>query len=520
MQAVYAKTNNRINHFRTMRKSIPFIAAGCLVAQTAVAQKQPHIILIMTDQQRADAIGCCGNENIITPHLDSLAADGCFFSNAYTSTPSSTPARAGLLTGMSPWHHGMLGYGAVAEHYRYEMPRMLRDCGYLTLGIGKMHWTPQNATHGFHATIIDESGRVESPYFMSDYRKWFQTVAPGKDPDLTGIGWNAHGASEYRLPEEVHPTAWTGDIAVSTIEHYDGQAPLFLKVSFARPHSPYDPPRRILDMYGDIEMDGPAKGEWSRHIGEDITDPKAAPEAAFGQFGDEYVKNSKKHYYASVTFVDEQVGRIIRALKDKGMYDDAVICFVSDHGDMMGDHNHWRKTYAYEGSAAIPFIVKLPESIYGEQGKGTVSDLPVELRDILPTFLDAAGGIVPEDMDGMSLLPLIKGKNTEWRRWIDLEHAECYSQDNYWCALTDGKIKYIRFLRSGREQLFDLTADPAESTDLSADRRYRKELEELRKAMAEHLSERGEGWVKDGKPVVRKSSLLYSPNYPDKKQER
>ena len=388
-----------------MRKSIPFIAAGCLVAQTAVAQKQPHIILIMTDQQRADAIGCCGNENIITPHLDSLAADGCFFSNAYTSTPSSTPARA-------------------------------------------------------------------------------------------------------------------GDMAVSTIEHYDGQAPLFLKVSFARPHSPYDPPRRILDMYGDIEMDGPAKGEWSRHIGEDITDPKAAPEAAFGQFGDEYVKNSKKHYYASVTFVDEQVGRIIRALKDKGMYDDAVICFVSDHGDMMGDHNHWRKTYAYEGSAAIPFIVKLPESIYGEQGKGTVSDLPVELRDILPTFLDAAGGTVPEDMDGMSLLPLIKGKNTEWRRWIDLEHAECYSQDNYWCALTDGKLKYIRFLRSGREQLFDLTADPAESTDLSADRRYRKELEELRKAMAEHLSERGEGWVKDGKPVVRKSSLLYSPNYPDKKQER
>ena len=176
--------------------------------------------------------------------------------------------------------------------------------------------------------------------------------------------------------------------------------------------------RRILDMYGDIEMDGPAKGEWSRHIGEDITDPKAAPEAAFGQFGDEYVKNSKKHYYASVTFVDEQVGRIIRALKDKGMYDDAVICFVSDHGDMMGDHNHWRKTYAYEGSAAIPFIVKLPESIYGEHGKGTVSDLPVELRDILPTFLDAAGGTVPEDMDGMSLLPLIKGKNTEWRRWI------------------------------------------------------------------------------------------------------
>ena len=155
--------------------------------------KSPHIILIMTDQQRADALGCAGNKAVISPNIDRLAAEGHLFRNAYSASPSSTPARAGLLTGMSPWHHGLLGYGQVAERYPYEMPQMLKELGYHALGIGKMHWYPQNVLHGFEATIIDESGRVESPYFMSDYRKWFATQAFGMNPDSTGVEWNAHG---------------------------------------------------------------------------------------------------------------------------------------------------------------------------------------------------------------------------------------------------------------------------------------------------------------------------------------
>lgn len=480
------------------------------------AQKQPNIIFIMTDQQRGDAIGCAGNEKIITPNIDRLAADGYYFRHAYTAAPSSTPARAGLLTGLSPWHHGMLGYGVVAEHYRYEMPRMLRESGYFTLGLGKMHWTPQNATHGFHATLVDESGRVESPYFMSDYRKWFQLVAPGKNPDATGIGWNDHGARVYQLTEEVHPTVWTGNVAVETIRHYEGDRPLFLKVSFARPHSPYDPPQRVLDLYKDIDVDGPVQAEWSSHIGENMTRPEQRSDAPYGQFGEEYVKNSKKHYYASVTFIDEQVGRIIAALKEKGMYDNTIICFTADHGDMMGDHNHWRKTYAYEGSTRIPYIVKFPKSMTTVRPAGSTIDQPVELRDFLPTFLEAAGAEIPADMDGCSLSRLVTQEKPEWRRWIDMEHATCYSNDNYWCALTDGELKYIWFVRTGKEQLFDLRKDPQETRNLVDSRRYRDELATLRAAMVEHLSERGEEWVKDGKLVTRKSTLLYSPNYPRK----
>ena len=339
------------------------VVAGMGAAWLAADAQRPHIILLMTDQQRFDAMGCTSGGTVVSPHLDRLAAEGTLFENAYTSCPSSTPARAGLLTGLSPWHHGLLGYGKVAEHYRYEMPQMLREQGYFTFGIGKMHWFPQRTKHGFHGTLLDESGRTEDPNFTSDYRQWFQLHVPGGNPDATGVGWNAHGARDYQLDERLHPTRWTGDMACELIENYDtARAPLFLKVSFARPHSPYDPPRRLLAPYVDKEIPAPWVGDWCARW-QQPADPKADPEAAFGNFGDDYARRSRRYYYANVTFIDEEIGRIVQALKDKGMYDNALIVFVSDHGDMLGDHYHWRKTYPYEGSAYVPCIVKWPAAV-------------------------------------------------------------------------------------------------------------------------------------------------------------
>ena len=476
-------------------------------------KKPPHIILIMTDQQRWDALGCTGDGTVISPNLDNLAHEGHLFRNAYTSAPSSTPARAGLLTGMSPWNHGLLGYGQVAEHYKYEMPRMLGELGYHTMGIGKMHWHPQNALHGFEMTLLDESGRVESPYFMSDYRKWFNIQAFGLNPDSTNIGWNAHAAKEYALPEELHPTAWTGDRAVELIRGYTSEQPLFLKVSFARPHSPYDPPKRFVDLYKDKKIPAPVVGNWVKQL-EVSTDPEENPEAAIGNFGVAYAQNSRKYYYAAITFIDEQIGRIIDELKSKDMYDNALICFVSDHGDMLGDHYLWRKTYAYEGSAAIPFIVKLPKDTPCKLKEGEEVDVPVELRDLLPTFLVINGMEIPKDMDGLSLLEPMQKEKYSWRKYIDIEHAATYWDNNYWCALTDGKIKYVWYFRSGEEQLFDLSKDPYELQNLAEKKSSQKSLEAMRQAMVEHLAERGEEWVKNGKLVVREKSLLYSPNYP------
>ena len=473
--------------------------------------KQPNIIFIMSDQHRGDTIGCMGNKSVITPNIDRLASEGTLFVSGYTASPSSTPARAGLLTGLSPWHHGMLGYGKVAEKYKYEMPQMMRNLGYYCFGIGKMHWSPQNALHGFHATLIDESGRVESPNFISDYRKWFQLNAPGENPDKTGIGWNDHGAGTYKLDERLHPTAWTGETACEFIRNYDNQRPLFLKVSFARPHSPYDPPKRYLDLYNNVAIPKPSIGDWCGKYAERKTPEQVAKDVAFANLGDEYAVCSRRHYYANVTFIDDQVGKIIKTLKERGMYDNSIICYTADHGDMLGDHYHWRKTYAYEGSTKIPFIIKWPSSMKINNKR---IDKPVELRDFLPTFLTLAGGQIPSDMDGKSLLPLVNEPNPQWRQYIDLEHATCYSPDNYWCALTDGKIKYIWFFHSGNEQLFDLQKDPHELKNLSADKNYAKRLAEMRTAMIEHLKERGDEFVKDGKLVIREKTMLYSPNYP------
>ena len=135
---------------------------SAMVSATAVAADRPNILFLMADQFRGDCLGADGNKIIHTPNIDRLAAEGARFRCAYTSTPSCTPARSGLLTGLSPWHHGMVGYGRVAEKYPREMPAMLHDAGYYALGIGKMHFHPQRCLHGFDMTILDESGREES----------------------------------------------------------------------------------------------------------------------------------------------------------------------------------------------------------------------------------------------------------------------------------------------------------------------------------------------------------------------
>ena len=500
----------------TTRKLLYSALAGISLTPAA-AREKPDIILIMTDQHRGDALGCTSGGVVITPNIDSLAASGYLFTSAYSSTPSSTPARAGLLTGCSPWRHGMLGYGNQAERYPYEMPRMLKDAGYSALAVGKMHYYPQYNTHGYDVVLFDESGRHITEYFESDYRKWFYTNYFGENPDKTGITWNEHRAGTYLLPEEAHPTGWTADRAIEMIDGYESGKPLFLKVSFARPHSPYDPPQRFVDMYDGRTVPAPSTGTWEAEEWRIPKDPSSDKSAFIGNFGQEYACNSKKYYFANITFIDEQIGRIIDALKRNGRYDNSVIIFISDHGDMLGDHYLWRKTYAYEGSAAIPFIIRLPEDIETFLASGSRIDAPVELRDILPTLLDLTGTPRPESMDGMSVLPLIQEKSPAWREYIDLEHARIYWDKNSWTALTDGHFKYIWHCAAGVEQLFDLDSDPGEKHDLSENPEYGRVLEKMREAMVVHLSPRGEKWVKDGKLVIRTEKEIYGPNFPERR---
>ncbi len=478
---------------------------------------KPNIVYIMADQHRFDALGVAGNNVIKTPNLDKMAQDGVIFSSAYSSTPSCTPARSGLLTGMSPWNHGMLGYSRVSQYYFFMLPQALKNAGYYTFGIGKNHWYPQKVLHGFHETLVDESGRVETSGFVSDYRKWFKQVAPGLNPDATGVGWNDYRARVYKLDEKLHPTTWTAQTAVDFIDNYKKSDPFLLKVSFARPHSPYDPPQRFMDMYKTDDMPAPDVGEWAK---------KYAPRSGsgydiwHGDLGVKQAKESRKGYYGAVTFIDEQIGKIITALNNKGIYDNTLIVFFSDHGDMLGDHHMWRKTYAYEGSTHIPMILKWPQGVQAQVARGSTITNPVEIRDVLPTFLDAAGVNIPQHIDGQSMLKLVRGESSDWREYIDLEHSVCYSSKNHWNALTDGKIKYIFFAKNGSEQLFDLTNDPSEKKDLSNDSQYTSILKIWRERMVNHLKERGTEYVRSNKLVSPRKNRLLSPNYPTRLNQK
>jgi arylsulfatase A-like enzyme len=302
-------------------------------------------------------------------------------------------------------------------------------------------------------------------------------------------------------------------MAVDFIEKYSDTRPFLLKVSFHRPHSPYDPPRRFMEMYAEDDMPKPHIGAWAESFA--AHEDPAPFDLWHGDLGLDQTRRSRRGYYGEVTFVDEQIGRIIQALRKRNMYDNTLIVFLSDHGDMLGDHHHWRKTYAYEGSAKIPMLLRWPTDFGCHQMRGQTLFQPVEHRDILPTFLDAAAARIPQHVDGASLLSLIRNPTCKWRSFIDLEHDICYSPQNHWNALTDGRIKYIYHAFDGREQLFNLKDDPGETRDLAADSKYQPALKDWRNRLVLHLAERGPAFVSSGKLIPRPNSTLYSPFYPD-----
>jgi arylsulfatase A-like enzyme len=396
--------------------------------------------------------------------------------------------------------------GGIAQRYPVEMPRALRDAGYHTTAIGKLHYTVQRNLHGYHQGLLDESGRVETPDFRSDYRSWFWSQAPHLDPDATGVGWNDYDARPYALPERLHPTAWIGETAARWIEGYDRSEPFFLKVSFERPHSPYDPPEHFWRRYDDAPLPSAVVAPWAAKYGK--PDGKQS-DAWHGDFGAAQVRRSRQGYYGSIEFVDQQIGRVLEALERRGFTKETLILFLSDHGDMLGDHHLWRKSYAYDASARVPFLMRLTDG-----PRGVVNENLVELRDVLPTFLDAAGAPPSRPLDGRSLIPLVTGKSSDWRDWLDLEHGICYSPDNHWNALADARYKYILHARDASEQLFDLVADPHELRDLSGDPASEPGLRQWRSRMIEHLAPRGDHWVKSGHLVPREKDPDHSPNFP------
>jgi arylsulfatase A-like enzyme len=294
--------------------------------------------------------------------------------------------------------------------------------------------------------------------------------------------------------------------------------------SFARPHSPYDAPAPYFELYERTSLPEPSVGEWaSMH---DVPEDAVRPDAWRGVRSDEEIRRARAGYYGSITHIDHQIGRLLFWLRRNHLLDDTMIVFASDHGDMLGDHNLWRKTYAYEGSAHVPLIVCPPASWYGENAREkrrrAVATEPVTLQDIMPTVLESVGSEIPGSVDGRSMLPLCfeNGADTPWREYVHGEHCECYSSEQEMHYLTDGRMKYIWFPQLHTEQLFDLQRDPGEVRDLAADPHHADELARWRDRLVDALSKREAGLTTaDGKLVSQAGKgPVVSPHYEERMQ--
>ena len=483
--------------------------------------KRPNLVLIMCDQMRGDCLGADGHPDVKTPYLDTIAAEGTLFENAYTACPSCVPARAALLTGMSQCLHGRVGYEDGGNwDYPNMLPAVLSQNGYHTEAIGKMHVHPPLKRCGFNNLALHDGyiGYYRNPnnpwlehQLAHDSYLHFLKSRCGNDADVgdTGIECNAWVARPWIYDEMSHPTNWAVTKSLDFLNLRDRSVPFFLKLSFVRPHPPWDAPAPFFDMYENKELRPPAMGDWAEQRESRIFNSQ------FGSSDEELRRQGLVGYYACITHMDHQIGRLLKFLDQEGVLEDTLIIFTSDHGEMLFDHGLFRKINPYQGSVRIPLLIRAGKNISGSGKQVPVSRGIAELRDIAPTLLDCAGISIPETMDGISLMPHISGKE-KTREYLHGEHSAAgFSESgedfsNHY-IVTENE-KYIWFSQSGREQYFDLANDPREEHDAikTADS---NRVQRLRAMLIRELTDREEGYT-DGVQLIpgRKPVTTLSAN--------
>ena len=469
---------------------------------------KPNIVLIMVDQMRGDCLGVNGNEFIETPNLDMMATEGYNFENAYTAVPSCIASRAAILTGMSQKSHGRVGYeDGVSWNYENTIASEFSKAGYHTQCIGKMHVYPERNLCGFHNIMLhdgylhfarNKEGKASTQIEQcDDYLKWFREKK-GHNVDLIDIGLDCNSwvSRPWGYEENLHPTNWVVNESIDFLRRRDTSKPFFLKMSFVRPHSPLDPPKFYFDMYNDEDLPDPLMGDWANkedeeNRGKDINCIK-------GIINKKALKRAKAAYYGLITHIDHQIGRFLIALSEYGELNNTIFLFVSDHGDMMGDHNWFRKGIPYEGSARVPFFIYDPGNLLKGK-KGKVFDEVLELRDIMPTLLDFAHISIPNSVEGLSLKDLIEERNFTWREYIHGEHSFGEDSNHY---IVTKKDKFLLFSQRDEEQYFDLEKDPKELTNLINSEEYKERIDYLRKILIKELEGREEGYT-DGNRLLK-----------------
>lgn len=455
---------------------------------------RPNILWYCTDQQRHDTIHRLGNEHINTPVLDSLTETGTAFTRAYTQSTICTPSRASFLTGRYPaTHHVHRNGNAYFPDTETLVTKLLADADYDCGLIGKLHLS--SAAHRLEKRPAADGYRFfqwshhPNPDYPEghDYADW---LAHEKGVDPVSLYGGLQENIGPGVPGELHQTTWCSEMAIRFIRE-ERQGPWLLSVNPFDPHPPFDPPQEYLDRYNPEELPYPMFQEsdlehqkhfcgidqQTRHAqnpyqpantepNSEVTrgDMGSVPPAAYD------ARMVKACYYAMIEQIDEQLGRIISVLKETGQYENTIIVFTSDHGELLGDHGLiYKGCRFYEGLTHVPLIISWPAAVTAN----VASHALVELVDLAPTLLEAAGETVPAYMQGTSLLPLLQGradsdhhKDSVISEYHGAVGGPAMPDQTHGFMYFDGRYKVCIYEGHDVGEIYDLDADPGEFCNL------------------------------------------------------
>ncbi|WP_159623132.1 sulfatase-like hydrolase/transferase [Ruania rhizosphaerae] len=443
---------------------------------------RPNILFISTDQQRWDALGAAGNTHIRTPNLDRLAAQGARFTNCYTQSSVCAPSRASLMTSRYVHNHGLWANGVDIDPGEQLFTRALTDAGYDCGLVGKFHLGA--AFGGRVEPRIDDGFRVfrwsHDPYVRSEanhYHLWLEEHFPGVLDEAMARGG---AAAIDNLPTEQHYSRWIGE---ETIEYLttgrEKDKPFCFVVNFFDPHHGFGSPSDYRASYDAQSLPAPVTSDLSTKpdiYTEASQRSYAGHDTGFAECTEEEIQDIIAHYYAMVTLIDDEVGRILDALDAEGLAEDTIVMFTSDHGEMLGDHQMLLKgPMMFDCSVKVPLLVRWP----GQIPEGTVREELVEWIDLAPTVLASAGVDPLPRQQGRDLAPLWNdgqgGSTWEDRDWVLSEYRNsCWPYDPpvHTTMVRQGSWKIVvhhgppATTRSRDGELYDLAADPHEQINL------------------------------------------------------
>ncbi len=437
-----------------------------------MSAKSPNILFIQADQLAAAFLGCYGNNVVQSPNIARLAAASVVFDKAYSNFPLCAPSRFSMLSGQLASTIGAYDNGAEFPSSVPTFAHYLRVMGYQTCLVGKMHFVGADQLHGFEE-------RLTTDIYPSGFGwtgDWTE-VAMGQSNDdstFSGAGICKRNVQMEYDEEVVHRACRK----IFDLARGGDPRPFMMAVSMTHPHDPYQCLQEHWDRYDHEQIDMPAVAM----LPEEEMDPYSKRlKAQYGLYemqpDDETIRTARHAYYGSVSYLDDQVGRLLDTLDTCELSENTVIIFTADHGDMLGERGLWYKKCFYENSIRVPLMIRVP----GLAGRRI--DPNVSLVDLMPTMIELAqAGAVSEhvvdEIRGRSLVELIKGNGSEWD---DTVYSEALAEGAN-AAVVMVKQGDLKYTTSGidPEQLFDLDADPRELNNLAGKRNYRLQQEKLR----------------------------------------